>query len=206
MYQAMVASALESARWRADEIGLPADSIILSCKMSGVQDLVSVYRALARAATTPCSWARPRPAWASKGIVASTAAALALLLQEGIGDTIRVSLTPQPGEARTLEVVVAREILQSLGLRSFNRSVTACPGCGARRAPTFQELVCRSTTSCARRCRSGSALSRRREAECRRDGLHRQRSGEYKARRHRHQPAGHQEAPRRRCSSTARRR
>ena len=116
----------------------------------------------------------------TKGTVASTAA-LALLLQDGIGDTIRVSLTPQPGEARTQEVVVALEILQSLGLRAFNPSVTACPGCGRTTSTTFQELAKRrSTTSCARRCRCGNRSTRRREHEGRGDGLHRQRPGESK--------------------------
>ncbi len=139
MYRAIVASALESARF-AEEIGLPAEQIILSCKMSGVQDLVSVYRALARRCDHALHLGLTEAGMGTKGTVASTAA-LALLLQEGIGDTIRVSLTPQPGEARTQEVVVAREILQSLGLRSFNPSVTACPGCGRTTSTTFQELA-----------------------------------------------------------------
>ena len=139
MYQAIVASALESARF-AEELGLPADQIILSCKMSGVQDLVSVYRALARRCDYALHLGLTEAGMGTKGTVASTAA-LALLLQDGIGDTIRVSLTPQPGEARTQEVVIAREILQSLGLRSFNPSVTACPGCGRTTSTTFQELA-----------------------------------------------------------------
>ncbi|HRI18865.1 MAG TPA: flavodoxin-dependent (E)-4-hydroxy-3-methylbut-2-enyl-diphosphate synthase [Burkholderiaceae bacterium] len=139
MYRAIVASALESARF-AREIGLPAEQIVLSCKMSGVQDLVSVYRALARRCDYALHLGLTEAGMGTKGTVASTAA-LALLLQEGIGDTIRVSLTPQPGEARTQEVVVAREILQSLGLRSFNPSVTACPGCGRTTSTTFQDLA-----------------------------------------------------------------
>ena len=139
MYQAIVASALESARF-AEEIGLAADNIVLSCKMSGVQDLVSVYRALAARCDYALHLGLTEAGMGTKGTVASTAA-LALLLQEGIGDTIRVSLTPQPGEARTQEVVIAREILQSLGLRSFNPSVTACPGCGRTTSTTFQELA-----------------------------------------------------------------
>jgi (E)-4-hydroxy-3-methylbut-2-enyl-diphosphate synthase len=139
MYRAIVASALQSARF-AEEIGLPAESIVLSCKMSGVQDLVSVYRALARRCDYALHLGLTEAGMGTKGTVASTAA-LALLLQEGIGDTIRVSLTPQPGEARTQEVVIAREILQSLGLRSFNPSVTACPGCGRTTSGTFQELA-----------------------------------------------------------------
>lgn len=139
MYRAIITSAVESAR-RAEELGLRPDQIILSCKMSGVQDLVSVYRALARRCDYPLHLGLTEAGMGTKGTVASTAA-LALLLQEGIGDTIRVSLTPQPGEARTQEVVVALEILQSLGLRAFNPSVTACPGCGRTTSTTFQELA-----------------------------------------------------------------
>ncbi|MBX3621927.1 MAG: flavodoxin-dependent (E)-4-hydroxy-3-methylbut-2-enyl-diphosphate synthase [Rhizobacter sp.] len=139
MYRAIITSAIESAR-RAEEIGLRPEQIVLSCKMSGVQDLVSVYRALARRCDYPLHLGLTEAGMGTKGTVASTAA-LSLLLQEGIGDTIRVSLTPQPGEARTQEVVVALEILQSLGLRSFNPSVTACPGCGRTTSTTFQELA-----------------------------------------------------------------
>ncbi|WP_418321455.1 flavodoxin-dependent (E)-4-hydroxy-3-methylbut-2-enyl-diphosphate synthase [Piscinibacter sakaiensis] len=139
MYRAIVGSALESAR-DAERIGLPANQIILSCKMSGVQDLVSVYRALARRCRYALHLGLTEAGMGTKGTVASTAA-LALLLQEGIGDTIRVSLTPQPGEARTQEVAVALEVLQSLGLRAFNPSVTACPGCGRTTSTTFQELA-----------------------------------------------------------------
>ena len=139
MYRAIITSAVESAR-RAEEIGLRPEQIILSCKMSGVQDLVSVYRALARRCDYPLHLCLTEAGMGTKGTVASTAA-LALLLQGGIGDTIRVSLTPQPGEARTQEVVVALEILQSLGLRAFNPSVTACPGCGRTTSTTFQELA-----------------------------------------------------------------
>jgi (E)-4-hydroxy-3-methylbut-2-enyl-diphosphate synthase len=139
MYRAIITSAIESAR-RAEEIGLKAEQIVLSCKMSGVQDLVSVYRALAKRCDYPLHLGLTEAGMGTKGTVASTAA-LSLLLQEGIGDTIRVSLTPQPGEARTQEVVVALEILQALGLRSFNPSVTACPGCGRTTSTTFQELA-----------------------------------------------------------------
>lgn len=139
MYRAIVASAVESAQ-RAVDIGLSADQIILSCKMSGVQDLVSVYRALARQCDHALHLGLTEAGMGTKGTVAS-ATALALLLQEGIGDTIRVSLTPQPGEARTQEVLVALEILQSLGLRTFNPSVTACPGCGRTTSTTFQEMA-----------------------------------------------------------------
>ncbi len=139
MYRAILVSALQSAR-RAEEVGLRADQIILSCKMSGVQDLISVYRALAKRSDYALHLGLTEAGMGTKGTVASTAA-LAVLLQEGIGDTIRVSLTPQPGEARTQEVVVALEILQALGLRSFNPSVTACPGCGRTTSTTFQELA-----------------------------------------------------------------
>jgi (E)-4-hydroxy-3-methylbut-2-enyl-diphosphate synthase len=139
MYRAIITSALESAR-RAEEIGLAGDQIVLSCKMSGVQDLISVYRALARRCDYALHLGLTEAGMGTKGTVASTTA-LAILLQEGIGDTIRVSLTPQPGEARTQEVVVALEILQSLGLRAFNPSVTACPGCGRTTSTTFQELA-----------------------------------------------------------------
>jgi (E)-4-hydroxy-3-methylbut-2-enyl-diphosphate synthase len=139
MYQALVQSALTSAE-HAREIGLNPDNIIISCKVSGVQDLISVYRALARRCDYALHLGLTEAGMGTKGTVAS-ATALSILLQEGIGDTIRVSLTPQPGEARTQEVVVAAEILQSLGLRSFNPSVTACPGCGRTTSTTFQELA-----------------------------------------------------------------
>ena len=139
MYQALVQSALSSAEV-AREMGLNPDNIIISCKVSGVQDLISVYRALARRCDYALHLGLTEAGMGTKGTVAS-ATALAVLLQEGIGDTIRVSLTPQPGEARTQEVVVALEILQSLGLRAFNPSVTACPGCGRTTSTTFQELT-----------------------------------------------------------------
>jgi (E)-4-hydroxy-3-methylbut-2-enyl-diphosphate synthase len=139
MYQALITSALQSASY-ARELGMNPDQILISCKVSGVQDLVSVYRALSRRCDYALHLGLTEAGMGTKGTVAS-AAALALLLQEGIGDTIRVSLTPQPGEARTQEVVVALEILQSLGLRNFNPSVTACPGCGRTTSTTFQELA-----------------------------------------------------------------
>ena len=139
MYEALISSAMESAR-RAVEIGMSQDQIILSCKVSGVQDLVSVYRELARRCEYPLHLGLTEAGMGSKGTVAS-AAALAVLLQEGIGDTIRVSLTPQPGEARTQEVTVACDLLQALELRSFVPSVTACPGCGRTTSTTFQELT-----------------------------------------------------------------
>ena len=139
MYQALVQSALSSADY-ARELGLNPDQIIISCKVSGVQDLISVYRALARRCDYALHLGLTEAGMGTKGTVAS-ATALGVLLQEGIGDTIRVSLTPQPGEARTQEVAVALEILQSLGLRTFNPSVTACPGCGRTTSTTFQELA-----------------------------------------------------------------
>jgi (E)-4-hydroxy-3-methylbut-2-enyl-diphosphate synthase len=139
MYQALVHSALGSADY-ARELGLNPDNIVISCKVSGVQDLISVYRALARRCDYALHLGLTEAGMGTKGTVAS-ATALAVLLQEGIGDTIRVSLTPQPGESRTQEVAVALEILQSLGLRTFNPSVTACPGCGRTTSTTFQELA-----------------------------------------------------------------
>jgi (E)-4-hydroxy-3-methylbut-2-enyl-diphosphate synthase len=139
MYQALVQSALQSAA-EARQLGMDPNQIIISCKVSGVQDLISVYRALAARCDHALHLGLTEAGMGTKGTVAS-AAAIAVLLQEGIGDTIRVSLTPQPGEARTQEVAVALEILQSLGLRSFNPSVTACPGCGRTTSTTFQELA-----------------------------------------------------------------
>jgi (E)-4-hydroxy-3-methylbut-2-enyl-diphosphate synthase len=139
MYQALVQSALQSAQ-EACNIGLNPDQILISCKVSAVQDLIAVYRALGSMCDFPLHLGLTEAGMGTKGTVAS-ATALGVLLQEGIGDTIRVSLTPQPGEARTQEVVVAAEILQSLGLRTFNPSVTACPGCGRTTSTTFQELA-----------------------------------------------------------------
>nr|WP_249334619.1 flavodoxin-dependent (E)-4-hydroxy-3-methylbut-2-enyl-diphosphate synthase [Comamonas sp. PE63] len=139
MYEALITSAITSAEL-AKSMGLNPDNIILSCKVSGVQDLISVYRELARRCDYALHLGLTEAGMGTKGTVASTAA-LSVLLQEGIGDTIRVSLTPQPGEARTQEVVVASEILQALGLRVFVPSVTACPGCGRTTSTTFQELA-----------------------------------------------------------------
>ncbi|MDR0226590.1 MAG: flavodoxin-dependent (E)-4-hydroxy-3-methylbut-2-enyl-diphosphate synthase [Burkholderiaceae bacterium] len=139
MFEALISSAIDSARL-AESMGLNGDNIILSCKVSGVQDLISVYRALAQRCDYALHLGLTEAGMATKGTVAS-AAALSVLLQEGIGDTIRVSLTPLPGEARTQEVVVASEILQALGLRVFVPSVTACPGCGRTTSTTFQELA-----------------------------------------------------------------
>ena len=141
MREALVVSALDSAR-RAEELGLPGDRIVLSCKVSDVQDLIVVYRELAKRCDYPLHLGLTEAGMGSKGIVASTAA-LAVLLQDGIGDTIRVSLTPDPGGDRTKEVVVAQEILQTMGLRSFTPMVTACPGCGRTTSTTFQELAAR---------------------------------------------------------------
>lgn len=139
MYEALVTSAIDSARF-AEDLGMDGKQIILSCKVSGVQDLISVYRELARRCDYALHLGLTEAGMATKGTVAS-AAALSILLQEGVGDTIRVSLTPQPGEARTQEVVIASEILQALGLRTFVPSVTACPGCGRTTSTTFQELA-----------------------------------------------------------------
>ena len=139
MYEALITSAIESAR-QAEALGLDGSQIILSCKVSGVQDLIAVYRELARRCDYALHLGLTEAGMGTKGTVAS-ATALSILLQEGIGDTIRVSLTPQPGEARTQEVVVASEILQALGLRVFVPSVTACPGCGRTTSTTFQELA-----------------------------------------------------------------
>jgi (E)-4-hydroxy-3-methylbut-2-enyl-diphosphate synthase len=139
MREALIQSALESAA-QAEAIGLPNDHIIISCKVSNVQDLVTVYRDLAARSQYPLHLGLTEAGMGSKGIVASTAA-LAVLLQEGIGDTIRVSLTPEPGESRTTEVVVAQEILQTMGIRSFTPLVTACPGCGRTTSTYFQELA-----------------------------------------------------------------
>jgi len=139
MREALVVSALESAA-KAEEIGLAGDRIILSAKVSAVQDLVRVYRELASRCDYPLHLGLTEAGMGSKGIVASTAA-MAVLLQEGIGDTIRVSLTPEPGGDRTREVIVAQEILQTMGLRSFTPQVTACPGCGRTTSTFFQELA-----------------------------------------------------------------
>ncbi|HEX2669139.1 MAG TPA: flavodoxin-dependent (E)-4-hydroxy-3-methylbut-2-enyl-diphosphate synthase [Gammaproteobacteria bacterium] len=139
LHEAMVASALLSAE-RAEELGLAHDRIILSCKMSGVQDLIDVYTRLASRCDYPLHLGLTEAGMGSKGIVASTAA-LAVLLQQGIGDTIRVSLTPEPGGDRTREVIVAQEILQTLGLRAFLPLVAACPGCGRTTSTYFQQLA-----------------------------------------------------------------
>jgi (E)-4-hydroxy-3-methylbut-2-enyl-diphosphate synthase len=137
--EALIVSALDSAK-RAEALGMSHDRIILSCKVSGVQDLIMVYRDLAQRCDFPLHLGLTEAGMGSKGIVASTAA-LSVLLQEGIGDTIRISLTPEPGGDRTQEVVVAQEILQTMGLRAFTPMVTACPGCGRTTSTVFQELA-----------------------------------------------------------------
>jgi (E)-4-hydroxy-3-methylbut-2-enyl-diphosphate synthase len=137
--EALVVSALESAA-RAEEIGLPHDRIVISCKVSGVQDLIGVYRNIARRCDYALHLGLTEAGMGSKGIVASTAG-MSVLLQEGIGDTIRVSLTPEPNGDRTQEVIVAQEILQTMGLRSFTPMVIACPGCGRTTSTYFQELA-----------------------------------------------------------------
>ncbi|AOV17100.1 4-hydroxy-3-methylbut-2-en-1-yl diphosphate synthase [Acidihalobacter aeolianus] len=138
-HQALIASALESAA-RAEEIGLPHDRVVLSCKLSGVPDLIRAYRDLADRCDYPLHLGLTEAGMGTKGIVASTAA-LSILLGEGVGDTIRISLTPAPGASRTEEVIVAQEILQSLGLRAFSPRVVACPGCGRTSSSYFQELA-----------------------------------------------------------------
>jgi (E)-4-hydroxy-3-methylbut-2-enyl-diphosphate synthase len=139
MYEALITSAIDSAKL-AQSMGMPPEQILLSCKVSGVQDLIAVYRELALRCNYPLHLGLTEAGMGTKGTVASSTA-LSILLQEGIGDTIRVSLTPQPGEARTQEVVIASEILQALGLRTFVPSVTACPGCGRTTSTTFQEMA-----------------------------------------------------------------
>lgn len=139
MHDAVITSALESAE-KAVEIGLGRDKIILSCKMSGVQDLISVYKDLAQRCNYPLHLGLTEAGMGSKGIVSSTAA-LAILLDQGIGNTIRISLTPEPGGDRCQEVIVAQEILQSMGIRSFTPAVIACPGCGRTTSDYFQQLA-----------------------------------------------------------------
>src|SRR6185436_2164015 len=139
MREALIVSGLESAA-QAEKLGLPANRIVISCKVSGVQDLIRVYRELARRCNHALHLGLTEAGMGSKGIVASSAA-MGVLLQEGIGDTIRVSLTPEPGGDRTREVIVAQELLQTMGLRSFTPMVSACPGCGRTTSTYFQELA-----------------------------------------------------------------
>ena len=188
--EAMIQSAMLSAE-RAEEIGLPKDHIILSAKVSAVQDLIGVYGELARRCDYALHLGLTEAGMGSKGIVASSAA-MGVLLQQGIGDTIRISLTPEPNGDRTLEVKVAQELLQTVGLRTFVPLVAACPGCGRTTSTTFQELA----SSIQNFIRDSmpewkDALSRRRRPQRRGHGLHRQRPGRIQARRHRHFAARH---------------
>ena len=192
-HEAMVQSALLSAE-RAEEIGLPKNRIILSAKVSAVQDLIAVYGELARRSDYALHLGLTEAGMGSKGIVASSAA-MGVLLQQGIGDTVRVSLTPEPNGDRTLEVQVAQELLQTMGLRTFVPLVAACPGCGRTTSTTFQELAS-DIQGFIRDVDAGleDTLPRRRDAQRRGDGLHRQRAGRIQARRHRHLAARHRRA------------
>ena len=168
--------------------------IVISAKVSGVQDLISVYRNLAARCSYPLHLGLTEAGMGSKGIVASTAA-IGVLLQEGIGDTIRVSLTPEPGGDRTQEVIVAQEILQTMGLRSFTPMVIACPGCGRTTSTYFQELAQKIQGHIRHRMpRVAQAACGRRGHDGRGHGLRGQRTGREQAREHRHQPAGHRRA------------
>ena len=193
MHEAIVQSALISAQ-RAEELGLPPSDIILSAKVSAVQDLVSVYTMLAARSDYALHVGLTEAGMGSKGIVASTAG-IGLLLQAGIGDTIRVSLTPEPGGDRTLEVKVAQEILQSMGLRSFMPVVTACPGCGRTTSPFPGARQQGAGHDQRAHARMAQALPRRRDAELRGNGLHRERPRQIKAGRHRHFASRHRRIP-----------
>ena len=187
--EAMVRSALLSAA-RAEEIGLSRERIILSAKVSSVQDLITVYRMLGERSDYALHLGLTEAGMGSKGIVAS-AAALGVLLQEGLGDTIRISLTPEPGGDRTQEVKVAQELLQTMGFRSFTPQVAACPGCGRTTSTVFQELARDIQGYLAHSMPQwGAQYPGRRKAQRRGDGLHRQRAGREQARRHRHLSAG----------------
>ena len=191
--EAMVQSALLSAE-RAEEIGLPRSKIIISAKVSAVQDLIAVYGELARRSDYALHLGLTEAGMGSKGIVASSAA-MGVLLQQGIGDTIRISLTPEPNGDRTLEVKVAQELLQTMGLRTFVPLVAACPGCGRTTSTTFQELAAEHPEFHPRvDAGMEDALSRRRGPQRRGDGLHRQRPGREQARRYRHFAARHRRA------------
>ena len=186
--EAMVVSALNSADL-AQKFGLRPDQIILSAKVSGVQDLIDVYRALAARCNYPLHLGLTEAGMGAKGVVASSAA-MGVVLQEGIGDTIRVSLTPAPGGDRTEEVRVAQQILQSMGIRSFTPQVTACPGCGRTTSTFFQEMAEQIQIVSARaNAVMEGPLCRRRRDEARRHGLRRQRTGGIEARQYRHFPA-----------------
>ncbi len=203
MHEIMVTSALESAA-QAEALGLPRDHITLSAKLSGVQDLIAVYRMLSAQSDYALHLGLTEAGMGSKGIVASTAA-LAVLLQEGIGDTIRISLTPEPGGDRTHEVIVAQELLQSMGLRHFTPAVIACPGCGRTTSTYFQQLA-QDIQSHLRSADApmARALPRRGGNEGGRHGLRGQRSRREQACRHRHQPAGHRRGAG--CAGVCRRR
>ena len=197
-HEAMVQSALLSAA-RAEEIGLPRNRIILSAKVSAVQDLIAVYTELARRCDYALHLGLTEAGMGSKGIVASSAA-MGVLLQRGIGDTIRISLTPEPNGDRTREVQVGQELLQTMGLRTFVPLVAACPGCGRTTSTTFQELASENS-GIHPRVDAGveEALSWRRDAQCRGDGLHRQWARGEQACRYRHFAAGHRRAADRPC-------
>ena len=190
MMEAMVVSALDNAA-AAERYGLRRDQIILSAKVSGVRDLIDVYTELAARCDYALHLGLTEAGMGMKGIVASTAG-LAPLLLAGIGDTIRVSLTPTPGGDRTEEVRCAQQILQSLSIRSFMPQVTSCPGCGRTTSTYFQELAEQIQSYLARvHARVEEAVPRRRGAEARRHGLHRQRPRRIQARQHRHLAARH---------------
>ena len=190
MIDAMIESAMRSAEL-AEQTGLRHDRIILSAKVSGVRDLVDTYRRLAPRSDYPLHLGLTEAGMGMKGIVTSTAG-LAILLNEGIGDTIRVSLTPEPGAGRELEVEVAQQILQSMGLRSFLPQVSACPGCGRTTSTFFQEMARDITDHIKVRMPEWKANAPgRRGHEGRRHGVRRQRSRRVQARRHWDQPAGH---------------
>ena len=189
MMEAMVTSALQSAEM-AEKYGLRHDQIILSAKVSGVQDLIDVYRALAARCDYPLHLGLTEAGMGSKGIVASTAA-LAVVLQEGIGDTIRVSLTPAPNGDRTEEVLVAQQILQSIGMRSFTPQVTACPGCGRTTSTFFQEMAEQIQSYIRAQMPEEEQVCRSRRDEGGRDGLHRKWPGREQTSQYRDLPAGH---------------
>ena len=190
MREAMVQSALGSAD-RAVELGLPQNKIILSAKVSAVQDLIAVYREVARRSDYAIHLGLTEAGMGSKGLVAASAA-IGVLLQEGIGDTIRYSLTPEPGGDRTVEVKASQELLQTMGFRTFVPMVAACPGCGRTTSTTFQELA-RDIQNWIVTLDAGveEDLSGRRGPERRRDGLHRERPGRIEACRYRHLAARH---------------
>ena len=188
--ECMVLSAVQSTEL-ALESGLRKDQIIISCKMSRPRDLIAVYRDLARQTDQPLHLGLTEAGMGIKGLVWS-ASAMGVLLNEGIGDTIRVSLTPRPGGDRREEVYAACELLQSLGLRSFAPSVTACPGCGRTTSTTFQELAERTQDYIRERMPEWKTrVRRRRDHDARRHGLRRQRPRRVEGREHRHQPARH---------------